>query len=71
MNCKLCNSPNVLAVRLIKSPHVDFFYTLFECQDCGSRFFDEREHANVNLEDIYEKLSDPLTRSKKFRFSGY
>jgi SAM-dependent methyltransferase len=52
MNCRLCDSPNIRGKRDFRSPYVDFEYTLYQCGDCSSAFFDLQQHQ-VSLEQVY------------------
>lgn len=73
MNCKFCKSDRIDIFKQIKSPHVNHLYTLFECKDCRSRFFDVKEHVEVDLSEIYEKLAERnrLSYTEEFRRNGY
>jgi SAM-dependent methyltransferase len=44
-------------VKTIESPHNSLNYTLFECQICNSRFFDNKEY-DFNIDEIYEKYPE-------------
>lgn len=52
MICRLCQSLQTRPVQSHKSQFVDLEYTLFECDDCRSAFFDLQQHK-VNLEQLY------------------
>lgn len=56
MRCKFCEGEEVSALRRIKSPHADVFYTLYECGECRQRFFDFYE--NCHSRDLLQKLYD-------------
>lgn len=68
--CKLCQGDKIGILRRIKSPHVDFEYSLWECKMCGSRFFDNEEFK-VSLNDIYEKMSPQRNFEVEFKPSPY
>ncbi len=52
MICRLCSSTSAQARQVVKSRFVDLDYTLYECNNCSSAFFDIKQHE-VNLEQVY------------------
>lgn len=56
MICRLCGSQQVIALRNVESPHFDLDYTLYECGDCRSAFFDIDQHK-VDLEKLYADVA--------------
>jgi SAM-dependent methyltransferase len=54
--CPLCEGARVAAGRRHPSPYVAFAYTLFECADCASAFFDTAE-CEVNLGEVYDEYA--------------
>ncbi len=73
MNCKFCKSDRISIIKQIESPHVNHLYTLFECKNCDSRFFNIKEHDEVDLSKIYEKVTEggKLSYSEEFRENRY
>lgn len=62
-NCNICNSGNTKSLRKIKSHYFsesqEVFYTLFNCLDCGSNFFDPQENSSrVSLDEMYDKIDN-------------
>ena len=55
MHCKFCNK-EMVTVKRIQSPVTPHTYTLYECKNCSSRFFDHNEHE-VQLSSLYEDLA--------------
>jgi len=66
----LCGSKRVYVVKCVKSPHVDYLYSLYECKECKCRFFDAQEHT-VSISGIYEKLVENKIPEVEFRRSKY
>lgn len=62
MNCKFCNSNQIISVRNVPSPSVNCEYTLCQCNNCKCRFFDINEH-DVDIEDVNEEQS--ISHNKK------
>jgi len=56
MECKFCNSKNINKIKRIKSPYFDILYSLYECLECKSRFFDFKEHS-IDLNEFYQSIS--------------
>lgn len=55
--CLACGSESVARLRLVKSPVLENLkYTLYECGDCRSRFFDPQEHE-ISIPDENAKFS--------------
>lgn len=57
MNCKFCDSNKTISIKKVKSPFVNYEYTLYQCQTCNSRFFDIKEH-DVDIQKMYEEYSE-------------
>ena len=51
-NCRLCGSTDIVILKKIKSPHIEFSYFLYKCKKCGSKFFNPNEHP-VSLDKLY------------------
>ncbi len=56
MICRLCGSQQVIASKNVESPHFAVEYTLYECRDCTSAFFDIDQHQ-VDLEKLYADVA--------------
>jgi SAM-dependent methyltransferase len=56
MDCKLCHSANVTVSKEVHSSIIGLDYRLWKCSNCGSSFFDEKQHP-VKIEAMYESLS--------------
>jgi len=54
--CRLCNGATAVGLRVLISPHNNQEYTLYQCKNCGSRFFDPSQHE-VLLNQLYENIS--------------
>jgi len=61
-NCRLCDSSNITFLKRIQSPHSEFKYLLYKCNDCGSKFFNPNEHP-VSLDDLYESFATDKNKS--------
>lgn len=56
--CNICQSDKPLKeMRAIKSPHNQYFYTLYECKLCGSQQFYLFEHETTDQEKFYDSLA--------------
>lgn len=56
MDCKFCGSYKIESIKKVRSPHVNYEYTLYQCNNCKSRFFYFEEH-DIDIKSIYEKLA--------------
>jgi SAM-dependent methyltransferase len=56
MECKLCHSENINISKDVHSSLVGLDYNLWKCSNCGSLFFNEKQHM-VEIDAMYEKLS--------------
>jgi len=54
LKCKFCKNNNITTLKKILSPHLDLNYSLYQCNECKCRFFDDKEYG-VNIYDIYDK----------------
>ena len=61
-SCRLCNSHKINTMRKIKSPHSEFYYTLYNCENCESKFFNPEEHP-LSLEELYESFANEQNKS--------
>jgi SAM-dependent methyltransferase len=57
VNCAVCKSSRVKALRDYKSPFVDKWYTLYSCEECRSRFFNLDQHP-IDPGEIYEQYAE-------------
>lgn len=72
MICLFCDSQHVKAIQNVKSPHFDFVYTLHQCHDCLSAFFNLHQHQ-VDLEPFYAEIAGTKAEIYEvpFRLSRY
>ena len=72
MKCKFCYSNKVIDKKSISSPYFhNKEYILYECKNCGSRFFDIDQYK-ISINQLYEKLAiNKITLSQKFSKSQY
>lgn len=54
--CRFCNSLKIKQLKTVKSPHFNYNYQLYFCEDCNSKFFNLEEHE-VSLDEMYHDLS--------------
>lgn len=71
MKCKFCNTDQTKEFMFLESPHTRQIYTLYECQNCLSRFFDINQH-NVSIKALYEDIAkDNSNLSRGFSPTPY
>ena len=56
MDCKFCGGYKIKSIKKVRSPYVKYEYTLYQCNNCKSKFFYFEEH-DIDIKDIYEKLA--------------
>jgi SAM-dependent methyltransferase len=53
--CRICQSEDTLVIKQIQSPHFNKTFDLYNCRQCTSRFFIEKDKKI--LSELYEKLA--------------
>ncbi|MGB0886940.1 MAG: class I SAM-dependent methyltransferase [Vicingaceae bacterium] len=62
INCRLCNSSEIVTLKNIKSPHIPYSYMLYKCNSCNSKFFNPKEHP-ISLDKLYEDFANDKNKS--------
>lgn len=68
MKCKFCNREEIVTLKKVQSPYVDYKYSLYRCESCNSCFFDEKEHE-VDIKTVYEEYAQNFLKNANITFS--
>lgn len=65
--CTICGGGETQLLATHRSPYNENTYELYDCQGCGSRFYDYREHP-ARLEQLHEWLHQPAEEDPTLDF---
>lgn len=69
--CNICNKTSAVLVREIQGPYYDMLFSLYQCNECYSRFFDLDEHPEIQLDKFYEKIAEKSGLNIQFKIDKY